>query len=332
MSMAFKIFRRLSAAGAWLLATLLPGAASAEPSSSIWITLGTGGGPVVRVGRSEPANALVVGDAIYLFDVGNGVLRQMAAAKLKLQGLRAIFISHHHIDHNADLGVVLINRWLFDGYAPLPVIGPPGTASLAADLIKAYRATELAPISVGGPKKPPLTSTAAASDMPAELNEPQVVYQDKNIRVLAITNDHYHFPEGSEEQRFSRSYALRIEASDRTFLYTGDTGPSKNVERLARGADVLISEVIDIERMRSILRAAKDIPPAVLPGKLAHMQEDHLTPTEAGKLAAAAGVKELVLTHLVPGMDSETDLSGYTKDIATHFGGPVHLARDLDRF
>jgi ribonuclease BN (tRNA processing enzyme) len=332
MLMAFDTFRRLSMTGVLLLAAFLPDAASAEPPPSIWITLGTGGGPVVRVGRSEPANALVVGDAIYLFDVGNGVLRQMAATKLKLQGLRAIFISHHHIDHNADLGVVLINRWLFDGYAPLPVIGPPGTTALADDLIKAYRATELAPISVGGPKKPPLASTAAANDMPAELTEPLVVYQDKNIRVQAITNDHYHFPEGSEEQRFSRSYALRIEAPDRTFVYTGDTGPSKGVERLAQGADVLVSEVIDIDRMRSILQAAKDIPPAVLPGKLAHMQEDHLTPVEAGKLAAVAGVKQLVLTHLVPGMDGETDLSGYTKDIATHFSGPVRLAKDLDRF
>lgn len=332
MSMAFKIFRSLSTAGALLLATVFAGAASAEPPPSIWITLGTGGGPVVRVGRSEPANALVVGDAVYLFDAGNGVLRQMAAAKLKPQSLRAIFISHHHIDHNADLGVVLINRWLFDGYAPLPVIGPPGTVSLAADLIRAYRATELAPISVGGPKKPPLASTVAATDLPSELNEPQVVYQDKNIRVLAVTNDHYHFPEGSEERRFSRSYALRIEAPDRTFIYTGDTGPSKNVERLAKGADMLISEVIDIDRMRSILGAAKDIPAAVLPGKLAHMQEDHLTPVEVAKLAAAAGVKQLVLTHLVPGMDGEADLSGYTRDIATHFTGPVHLARDLDRF
>src|SRR5690242_2257411 len=53
--------------------------AQPEPKAQ-FVTLGTAGGPLTRVKRSEPANAIVVGDAIYLFDTGDGVQRQLAAA------------------------------------------------------------------------------------------------------------------------------------------------------------------------------------------------------------------------------------------------------------
>lgn len=308
----------------------LPAGAAGAPAA-VWITLGTGGGPFVRADRSEPANALIIGKAIYLFDVGNGVLRQMAAAHLDLHNVRAVFISHQHIDHNADIGVLAINRWLSNIYAPLPVIGAPGTVSLLHDVLAGYHVTELAPITVGGPAKPSIASTIRAKDIAAFTKAPVLVYHDTNIKVWAITNAHYHFPPGSAAQKFSRSYSFRIETPGRTIVYTGDTGPSKNVQTLATDANLLVSEVIDVDMIVAKMTAAK-FPPAVLNGKIRHMREDHLTPVEVGKLAAAANVKEVVLTHLVPGDDDETNLSGYTKGITDYFKGPVHLARDLDRF
>ncbi len=314
-----------------ILCLTVSGAAQAGTPRPVWITLGTGGGPVIRVNRHESSNALVIGHDIYLFDVGNGVLYQMAKAKLNLGNVKAIFISHHHIDHNADIGVVLIERWQWNMYKPIPVIGACGTVSLIRNVLKGYHVTELAPITEGGPPSPSIASTVAARDIPADTSKPVVVYQDKNIKVSAITNTHYHYPPGSAEQKFSHSYSFRIETLDRTIVFTGDTGPSRRVEMLAKGADLLVSEVIDLHRMITKLRKAH-FPQKLLTAKIRHMREDHLTPTEAAKLAAKAGVKELVLTHLVPGDDGETDLSGYTKGISAYFKGSVHLANDLDRF
>jgi ribonuclease BN (tRNA processing enzyme) len=101
-----------------LLASLLvvSTAQGAEPvlKGAQFITLGTGGGPVIRVKRSEPANAVVVNGSVYLFDVGDGVQRQLAAAGLPLTSVKAVFISHHHMDHNAGLGPLVMSRWLFD--------------------------------------------------------------------------------------------------------------------------------------------------------------------------------------------------------------------------
>ncbi|HEV2644940.1 MAG TPA: MBL fold metallo-hydrolase [Acidobacteriaceae bacterium] len=294
-----------------------------------FVTLGTGGGPFIRLDRSESANAVVVGDQIYLFDVGYGVQRQMLRASLPLAKVRAIFLSHMHNDHNADLGAVIVQRWLLYNGKPMPVIGPPGTVVLVNAICVGNRATEGASATEGGAQLPPMGLSVVAKDMAYETDTPTVVYEDENIRVLAVINTHYHLPSARDDRHLPRSYSYRIETAHRVFVFTGDTGVSSNVERLAKGADVLISEVIDLTSMETFLGK---LPAEKRAALMKHMREDHLTPTEVGELAARAGVKEVVLTHLSPGRDGETDLSGYTKGIDTDFKGPVHVARDTDRW
>ena len=324
---------------AWGMALVAPANAERHDSRAKlpearaeFVTLGTGGGPLARLDRSQPSNALGVGDAVYLFDVGDGVQRQMVAASLRLRDVRAIFVSHHHIDHNGDLAPLLVTRWLFNNHEIVPVIGPPGTVWMVEQIASAYRATELAPITIGGPKKPAIAKSVAGRDLAHTLNEPAVVYEDDAVRVLAVANAHYHFAVGSEEDRFARSYSFRVETAQRTFVYTGDTGPSENVVKLAADAAVLVSEVIDLAAMGSVLRRARDIPASALAPMLAHMEQDHLTPVQVGRLAAKANVKRVVLTHLAPGMDDEEGTTGYIKGIAGSYSGPVSVAHDLDRF
>ena len=298
-----------------------------------FVTLGTGGGPAIRLKRSEPANAVIVNGAAYLFDVGEGVQRQMEGAHIAPASVRAIFISHHHIDHNGGLAPLLITRWLLYSETPIPVIGPPGTVAMVRGIADAYRATELAPITIGGPPKPPIASSAAPRDLAATMDEPTLVYQDANIRVLAITNDHYHFGADSESRRVARSYSYRIEAGGRAIVFTGDTGWSPHVVALARGADLLVSEVIDLASIEGQMRAGNAARPALaLEPLLEHLRQDHLTPEQVGRLAAEAGVKKVVLTHLGPGFDNDPNTLGYVDGITRFFSGPVVVANDLDRF
>lgn len=318
--------------GVLLAGSLAASAAQgAEPAAegARFVTLGTGGGPVIRVRRSEPANAVVAGGSVYLFDVGDGVQRQLAAAGLPLAEVKAVFISHHHMDHNAGLGPLLMSRWLFDPLPAIPVIGPPGSRAMIAGIAAANLATVNAPVSLG-PSPPPVEATVRPSDLPPVLDTPTEIYRDANVRVLAISVAHFHLPPGMTLDPAPRSYAFRIEAGGRSFVYTGDTGPSERLERLARGADVLVSEVIDLDAAAASAR--RTLPPEAVAALLAHMRLDHLTPEDVGQLAARTGVGEVVLTHLSPGLDSETDLSGYTRGIAATFKGKVLVAADLDRF
>lgn len=318
-----------------LLLVLVPGPARTDtdataPARVQLVTLGTGGGPADRQKRAQSANAVVVGEDIYLVDTGDGALRQVAGANLPLEKVRAIFITHHHFDHNADLGPLLARRWLFGTHAPLPVFGPPMTIDMLANQAKAYRAIELAPITIGGPPSPSIASTIDAREFPGDLEQPRVVYEDANVRVSAVLNDHYHFAPGSEEQKAARSYALRFDTPSRSIAFTGDTGPSARVELLARDVDVLVSEVIDLERIEKALREAGG--GAFIEALIEHLRQDHLTPPQVGKLAASARAKQVVLSHIVPGWDDETDLSGYIKGLADHYKGPVQIASDLERF
>jgi ribonuclease BN (tRNA processing enzyme) len=319
----------------WLAAFVLlaapAGAADPAPRAQ-FVTLGTGGGPLTRVKRSGPANALVVNGAVYLFDAGDGTQRQLAAAGLSVHAIRAIFVSHHHIDHVGGLAPLLVTRWLLNERTPLPVIGPPGMTAMVDGIAAAYRATELAPITIGGPPMPAIRTSLAPRELAGTLDVPTLVYQDANVRVLAITNDHYHFPPGSASAIAARSYAFRIETAGRTIVYTGDSGPSAHLQLLAAGCDLLVSEVIDMEAMATVLARAGDIPAAARAPMMAHMAQDHLTPGNVARLAAAAGAKRVILTHLSPGMDNEVGTAGYTAGMAAIYRGPVSVANDLDRF
>jgi glyoxylase-like metal-dependent hydrolase (beta-lactamase superfamily II) len=93
------------------------------PASTRLILLGTGGGPLTRTLRSEPANLLIVGGKRYLIDAGDGLIRQLTLAGVQPVQVFAVFITHEHLDHNADLGTLISYNWVQGRKAPLPIYG-----------------------------------------------------------------------------------------------------------------------------------------------------------------------------------------------------------------
>ena len=89
------------------------------------ILLGTGGGPTPKTNRSAPAQVIIVGDAAYVSDCGNGVARQLVAAGVSLATIADIFITHHHSDHNADYGDLLLLAWETNLTRRVDAYGPP---------------------------------------------------------------------------------------------------------------------------------------------------------------------------------------------------------------
>jgi ribonuclease BN (tRNA processing enzyme) len=284
------------------------------------VLLGTAGGPIIRKFRSQPASLLIVKGTPYLIDAGAGTLRQLAWAGVRPRDLGAIFITHNHLDHNADVGSIISFNWVERRSTPLPIVGPYGTAQLADAALAYFQASERIYGTERGEK-----FTSSDFVRARDITGPGLVYQDENIKVTAVENSHYSTFDAGKD----KSYAYRIDAADRSIVFTGDTGPSDAVAKLAQGADVLVSEVIDAES--TIVAAATDTHEKIdMNSQLAvHMRQEHLAPEEIGKMAAKAGVKMVVLNHLAPGLDNETDMSGYSAGVRKYFKGPVIVGRDL---
>ena len=312
--------------------------------------------------RSGIASAVVVGDRYYLVDAGHGVIRQIRDAGLSprsatdmdgpLDTLAGIFLTHLHSDHIVDLNNIL-TVGLFNGFQHvdrIPIWGPgnrgavpelfgpgkapkpisprnptPGTKEMLELMVQTY-ATDFNDRLFDN-RKPAPDQLWEAFDVPVPKQytkdpngnphpamEPFTFFEDDLIRVSATLVDHAPvFP----------ALAYRFDTDDGSVVFSGDTGPSKNLIRLARGADVLVHEVIDKAWPESLFPEPRT---EAQEGLYRHLIEAHTVIEDVGGIAQEAGVGTLVLSHLVPGNrpDKVWARSG------AGFDGRLVIGHDLD--
>ena len=297
--------------------------------SSRLVTLGTGAGPVPRARRSASASMLQVGDRVYLVDAGSGVANALVKAGIGLGGVKTIFLTHLHYDHVGGLADLMIYNWLASSNEPIAIYGPPATGQFV-DAALGYLGIPLGIFAAQVPPTGAIAATVRAHDL--SISGRGIVYQDDRIRVSAVENSHYaSIPADRRPPGAARSFAFRFDTPDRSFVFTGDTGPSAAVEELAAGADVLVSEVLDPDALAALLKAHNSDPDQQA-SFVAHMEQEHLAPEAIGRLAAKARVKLVILSHIGPGDDGETDFRRYTAGVRKFFSGPVIAAGDGDEF
>ena len=146
-------------------------------------------------------------------------------------------------------------------------------------------------------------------------------------------NTHFLIPEDSGQPEKAKSLSFRFELDNRSIVYTGDTGPSEAVVELARGADLLISEMMDIDAvMESIRQLNPDASAQQIDGIEWHLRAHHLLPRQVGEMATDAGVGKVVVTHMSPNIENDEMAQPYVALIAGEFDGEIEIASDLDRY
>jgi ribonuclease BN (tRNA processing enzyme) len=221
--------------------------------------------------------------------------------------------------------------WLYDRGDPKKVVGiygPPGTVASVQGLLQFVTVNAEIRIS-DGTKSIPATKLFSGKD-----TDEGLVFQDANVKVTAVENTHFHFPPGSPGYGKYRSYAYRFDAADRSVVFTGDTGPSDAIAQLAKGADLLISEVtnpVDEFKEGAIRRGVwQTMTSEEQKNFIRHHIEEHLLPEDLGKMATRANVKTVVMTHVQPSPNN--DYSRYIDEVKKYYSGQVLVAKDLMEF
>jgi ribonuclease BN (tRNA processing enzyme) len=273
------------------------------------ILLGTAGGPTPKRLRSAPAQVILVNDRAYVVDCGNGVARQLVLAGVSLPSVRAVFITHHHSDHNADYGNLLLLAWASGLTTPVDAFGPAPLVAMTRLFIEMNRSDIETRIADEG--RPPFAPLL----VPHEIDRSGVVLQQEGLRVTAAVVSH---------PPVTPSFAYRFDTPDRSIVTSGDTARSDALVELARGADLLVHEVMYLPRLERLIAnepAAKRL--------REHLLASHTAAEDVGRVAAAAGVKTVVLSHFVPGDDAEITDEMWMEPVRAHFRGRIVVGKDL---
>jgi len=294
------------------------------------ITLGTRGGPNPTVWRAQSSNVLIVNGSPYIIDAGDGVTRRLTRAKVSFRDVDNIFITHPHSDHTGGLPSLMLMQYDAIRTKPVNVYGPPGTEAIIRGVLPFLDVNAEVRISDG-------TRTIMSSKVfSGHDKEPGIIFQDSNLKVTAAENSHFHFEAGSPGYGRYKSYALRFDTADRSIVFTGDTGPSEAISMLAKGADLLVSEVAapleEFKQRQMAIGRWQSMTPVQQEASIRHQIEEHVSPEQVGEMAARAGVKTVILTHLPATADPKDEYARYGDLVKKHFSGQVLIAKDLMEF
>ena len=277
------------------------------------ILLGTKGGPAIRPrGPSPTANLLEVAGHVYVIDCGLGVTRGFVDAGCPLTRLSTILLTHHHSDHNLEIGNLFHTAWTAGLATPVHAYGPPGLAAMMTAFFEMNRFDIETRIDDEG--RPDLRRLFHATEYGDGL-----VLDDGRVRVTALRNNHPPVHD---------SFALRFEITEegrpkRTLVMSGDTTFIPSMIEFARGADVLVHEAMYGPGIDTLVARVKN------GARLKeHLVASHSLVEEAARIAGAAGVGRLVLNHLIPADDPAVTEQHWIDAARTVFQGALTVGRD----
>ena len=210
-----------------------------QGGASRLILLGTGGGPRPRKTSSASAQVIVVNEAAYVVDCGDGVARQLVLAGIPLPTLRHIFLTHQHSDHNADYGNLILLAWTAGLRTRVDSWGPPPLEEMTR-LFMEMNSYDIG-IRIEDEGRIPLQPLVRVH----EQTQGGLILEDENVRVTSTLVDH---------PPVVPAFGYRFDTPDRSIVISGDTAPSERLIELARGADVLVHDALYPSAIAQALR------------------------------------------------------------------------------
>lgn len=289
------------ALGATLLVGVATPALAQEPSITVTL-LGTGC-PPAAMNRFGPSTLVEAGHQKFVFDAGRGAMQRLVQLGVRWQDVQGVFLTHLHSDHVVGFPDLWLTGWLIvpGRSVPLPVWGPNGTAQMMSHLEQAYEYDIR--IRVMNDRASPEGAVLDARDIGEG-----VIWERAGVRVAAFEVDH---------APVKPALGYRIDYAGHSVVLSGDTRPSDNLVRHARGVDLLVHEVFvpaTLQRAGVPAERAKNV------------VDYHTTPEQAGEVFTRAAPKLAAYSHICTPAALEQDLIPPTRKT---YAGPLELGEDL---
>lgn len=271
-------------------------------------TLGTGG-PITDDQRASSGEVIWLnGKSAILIDAGGGIFLRFGQSGARLEDLKLIAISHFHTDHVSDLAPILKGGYFLKEKETINIAGPESGGvfpSMTQYFNALFKKEDGAYAYLNGLYNATdgLQLASHVKDISYTATEPQLVYQDDEMKVTALGIPHGDVP----------CLAFRIETAKGTIVVSADqNGSNTAFAGFAKGADMLVMPLAideDTDETSKFIHAAPDV---------------------VGKVAAEINPKVLVLNHF---MGKGLRLKDQSIDIVKqYYHGPVYSSRDLSCF
>jgi ribonuclease BN (tRNA processing enzyme) len=276
------------------------------------VLLGTQGGPFIRSYKQTPsANLIVYKNMPFVIDAGYGVTFKLREAGINLSTLKYIFITHHHSDHNLELGPLLYNAWIAGLKEPVHVYAPVGLIHLLHHYWQSNSFDIDTRIKDEG--RPDIRTLVISH----EIDEGQIL-SNSDFEISALKNIH---------PPVKNSFAFRFKLGKKIIIFSGDTAYCPALAGFATGADYLVHEVMNgpaVEEMVKRRPNASKLKASIL--------SHHTLVEDVGRIAQQANVKNLVLNHFVPPDDKTLTDEVWIAAVRIAYSGNIIVGKDLMQF
>jgi len=281
------------------------------------------GSPMADPRRAGPCLGILAGQKAYVFDVGSGGSRNLGSMGFPMPRLQGVYLTHLHSDHIDGLGELLLGSWIGGARStPTPIHGPVGTADVVDGFNMAYRIDStyrVAHHGTGIANPAGFGGQAVEIELPAGPAGQSVVFDDGDLRITALRVDH---------APIDPAFGYRIDYKDRSVSISGDTIYHPGFVAASQGVDLMLHEALNKEMVSAIGARLAERGQARGAKIFADILDYHATPEDAARAAQEAGVRELVLYHLVPPLPVDLIELAFVGEAKSYFDGPITVGRD----
>jgi ribonuclease Z len=316
------MFRPQIGAGLWDrgLGDTLASSPIEDLPDGLHVGLAGTGAPMPDARRAGASTFVIAGDHLFIVDAGPGSTVNLEVMGVPLEATEAVLLTHHHSDHMAGLGELMLKAWGNGARTePLRVMGPEGVETVVegfnmafspdAGFRHAHHGDAVAPLSGFGGSSQTITGFGE--------NDSTVIFDEDGVTVTAFLVDH---------RPVDPALGYRFDYGGRSVVISGDTLPAESLMHQAQGVDLLVHEVMNPEMLSVLDRAATASGEDVVATVAQDIFTYHTFPEEAARIARDADVGQLVMTHFLPPMPASVLHPTFLGDARSIFSGPITVA------